>query len=109
MSRTVTTAYLTEILRDARARTLELLQGLDETQIIGPELDIVNPILWEIGHVAWFYEYFILRRLYDYRPLLMVRWDDETDLGHRRPCDRDQVSRVRTERRRSVPVVIEVH
>ena len=46
---------------------------------------------------------------YDYRPLLMVRWDDETDLGHRRPCDRDQVSRVRTERRRSVPVVIEVH
>ncbi len=70
MSQTATTAYLTEILRDARARTLELLQGLDETQIIGPKLDIVNPMLWEIGHVAWFYEYFILRRLYGYKPLL---------------------------------------
>ena len=46
---------------------------------------------------------------YDYQPLLMIRWDDETDFGHRRPCDRDQVSRVRTARRRSVPVVIEVH
>jgi len=70
MSRTVTTAYLTEILRDARSRTLELLQGLDAAQLIGPKLDTVNPMLWEIGHVAWFYEYFILRRLYNHRPLL---------------------------------------
>lgn len=70
MSRTVTTAYLTEILRDARSRTLELLQGLDAAQLIGPKLNTVNPMLWEIGHVAWFYEYFILRRLYNHRPLL---------------------------------------
>lgn len=70
MSRTVTTAYLTEILQDARSRTLELLQGLDAAQLIGPKLDTVNPMLWEIGHVAWFYEYFILRRLYNHRPLL---------------------------------------
>jgi iron(II)-dependent oxidoreductase len=27
-------------------------------------------MLWEVGHVAWFYEYFILRRLYHYPPLL---------------------------------------
>jgi iron(II)-dependent oxidoreductase len=58
------------MLRDARSRTLELLDGLDEAQLIGPKLDTVNPMLWEIGHVAWFYEYFILRRLYDHEPLL---------------------------------------
>ena len=70
MSQSVTTAYLTEILDDARSRTLELLDGLDAEQLIGPKLDIVNPMQWEIGHVAWFYEYFILRRLYGHQPLL---------------------------------------
>jgi iron(II)-dependent oxidoreductase len=30
---------------------------------MGPRLDIVNPLLWEIGHVGWFHEYFALRRL----------------------------------------------
>jgi iron(II)-dependent oxidoreductase len=70
MPQLVPTAYLAEILRDARTRTLELLDGLDEAQLIGPQLDTVNPMLWEIGHVAWFYEYFILRRLYDHQPLL---------------------------------------
>ncbi len=70
MTRPVTTAYLTEILQDARSRTLELLEGLNHAQTMGPKLAIVNPLVWEIGHVAWFYEYFILRRLYDYPPLL---------------------------------------
>jgi iron(II)-dependent oxidoreductase len=70
MSQSVTTAYLAEILGDARSRTLELLDGLDAQQLIGPKLDIVNPMQWEIGHVAWFYEYFILRRLYGHQPLL---------------------------------------
>ena len=70
MPQTVTTAYLAEILRDARSRTLELLDGLDAEQLIGPKLAIVNPMQWEIGHVAWFYEYFILRSLYGHKPLL---------------------------------------
>ena len=70
MTQLVSTAYLIEILDDARNRTLELLQGLDDEQLIGPRLPIVNPMQWEIGHVTYFYEYFILRRLYDYAPLL---------------------------------------
>jgi len=50
-------------LTDARARTVELINGLDARQIIGPKLATVNPLLWEIGHVAYFYEFWILRHL----------------------------------------------
>ncbi|HKD74311.1 MAG TPA: DinB family protein, partial [Ktedonobacterales bacterium] len=63
MTEPLSTARLTGYLRDARARTLELVDGLDTAQLIGPRLDTVNPLLWEIGHVGWFHEYFALRRL----------------------------------------------
>jgi iron(II)-dependent oxidoreductase len=49
-------------LRDARARTLSLLEDLDDEQWLGPELEIVNPPIWELGHVAWFQERWCLRR-----------------------------------------------
>ena len=70
MTRRVTSARLTGMLLDARARTLALLQDLDGAQLMGPRLPTVNPMLWEIGHVAWFYENFILRRHYGQPPLL---------------------------------------
>ena len=57
-------------MTDARRRTLELAAGLDEEQLMGPKLPIVNPLRWEIGHVAWFHEKFILRDLYGRAPLL---------------------------------------
>src|SRR5579862_5549812 len=53
---------LREQLRDARARTLSLVLDLDDARWMGPLLAIVNPILWEIGHVAWFQELWTLRR-----------------------------------------------
>ncbi len=37
--------YLTHILGDARARTLELAHGLDRDRRMGPKLAIVNPLL----------------------------------------------------------------
>ena len=57
-------------MTDAHKRTLELAAGLDEEQLMGPKLPIVNPLRWEIGHVAWFHEKFILRDLYGRPPLL---------------------------------------
>ena len=60
-ARTIKT--LIDDLKDTRQRTLELVHGLDQQQIIGPQLDTVNPLLWEIGHVAYFYEFWILRHL----------------------------------------------
>jgi iron(II)-dependent oxidoreductase len=57
-------------LRDTRARTLELVAGLDGEALMGPRLPIVNPLLWEIGHLAWFHEHFVLRGLDGRAPLL---------------------------------------
>jgi len=70
MTKLVSTQYLANLLENANSRTLELLDGLDDGQLIGPKLPIVNPLLWEIGHVAWFYEQFILRMLYNEEPTL---------------------------------------
>ena len=46
---------------DARQRSKDLVADLDERDLLGPQLDIVNPLLWEIGHVAWFQETWVLR------------------------------------------------
>jgi iron(II)-dependent oxidoreductase len=49
-------------LEDARARTLALIEGLDEAQLMGPRLSIVNPLRWEVGHAAYFHEFWVLRQ-----------------------------------------------
>ena len=58
MTAKISTTHLTTILQDARSRTLELVDGLNEEQLMGPQIATVNPLRWEIGHVAYFYEYF---------------------------------------------------
>ncbi len=55
------TPTLVDWLTDARRRTLELIADLSDAQLLGPQLSIVNPLLWEIGHVAWFHEKWVLR------------------------------------------------
>ncbi len=37
---------------------------------MGPRLEVVNPVLWEIGHVAWFHEYWTLRHAAHRAPLI---------------------------------------
>ena len=56
-----TDADLAAWVRDARARTLDLVADLSDEQLLGPRLAIVNPLLWEIGHVTWFQEKWALR------------------------------------------------
>lgn len=64
------TPKLIEALQEARKRTLELVDDLSDGQLIGPQLQIVNPLRWEIGHVAWFQEFWILRHLGGLPPIL---------------------------------------
>ena len=68
----VPTDYLVSIVRDTDTRTMALIAGLDDDQLMGPKLRIVNPMLWEIGHIAWFHENFVLRMVDGNKPA----WSD---------------------------------
>ena len=74
----VPTKHLEKIIRDADARTIALIEGLNDEQLMGPKLGIVNPMLWEIGHIAWFHEKFILRDR-DQRPPVLDNTDELYD------------------------------
>lgn len=56
-------------LLDARSRTLSLVEGLTEVQLIGPVLPTINPLKWEIAHVAFFHEIWVLRHLGGKKPI----------------------------------------
>ena len=57
----ISSSQLIQALTDARNRTLGLVGDLTDEQLVGPSMDIVNPLLWEVGHVAWFQEKWVLR------------------------------------------------
>jgi iron(II)-dependent oxidoreductase len=63
--RNATPDQLANALSDARDYTLALFDSHAEAGFDAPEnvprLTIVNPPLWELGHLAWFAEWFVLR------------------------------------------------
>jgi gamma-glutamyl hercynylcysteine S-oxide synthase len=63
-------ADLVAQLRETRLRTRRLTDDLSWAELMGPRLDIVNPVLWEIGHVGWFHEYWTLRHAHGQAPLI---------------------------------------
>ncbi len=75
---------LTTVMREFRMRTLALVSDLSDVQMIGPRIAIVNPPLWEIGHVAWTQEFWTLRHLRHEKPLLANgdRLYNSTDVAH---------------------------
>jgi len=56
--------YLAAMLTDARSRSLALMQDILNQRELGPQMNIVNPPLWELGHVGFFHDHFALRGLY---------------------------------------------
>lgn len=56
-------------VKDAHERTIRLVDDLSDEQLMGKPLDIINPLLWEIGHVAWFHEIWLLRRTLGREPI----------------------------------------
>jgi iron(II)-dependent oxidoreductase len=63
-------AELATQLRETRDRTRRLTEDLSSAELLGPRLPIVNPVLWEIGHIAWFHEYWTLRHVAGRTPLI---------------------------------------
>jgi ergothioneine biosynthesis protein EgtB len=64
--RTATPAELAGALEDARDYTLALFDRFSDAGLADPvrvpPLAVINPPLWELGHIAWFAEWYILRR-----------------------------------------------
>ena len=69
-SESVNREQLFQLVNDTRKRTLELVADLADEQLIVPKMEIVNPFRWELGHVAFFYDAFLLRELGSDRFLL---------------------------------------
>jgi gamma-glutamyl hercynylcysteine S-oxide synthase len=64
---------LAQALRDCRTRTLALVADLSPAQWQMPRQAGVNPVAWELAHIAWFAEFWITRGPHD-----------RDDLGHAR-------------------------
>lgn len=71
MQQEITLQKLIEELHDAHARTLELVQDLSDEELRGPKLAVVNPMLWEIGHAAYFHEFWTLRHIHGCAPIIV--------------------------------------
>lgn len=82
---------------DARERSLALVEDLTDAQCMVPRMPIVTPFLWELGHVAWFQERWVLR---DAGAALESMLDDadrvfdSSDVAHPRRWDLPQERRV---------------
>jgi len=59
----VTAVSLVDTLVEARGVEMQLLDGLTDEQMLGAAAHFVEPPIWEMGHVGWFQEYWILRHL----------------------------------------------
>ena len=60
----VSAEYLAALLDESRRRTHELTADLGGGRLFGPKISIVNPALWEVGHVGFFHDFFALHRLF---------------------------------------------
>ena len=60
---------ITEQMLESHQRTQDLIKGLSAEQLMGPKLSTINPLRWEIGHAAYFYEYWVLRQHLNEEPI----------------------------------------
>jgi len=78
-------ADLRDALGEAHELTRTLTQSLGSGSGAVPMLEIVNPPLWELGHVAWFQEFW-LQRGGDFAAPSMLpdadRWYDSARVAH---------------------------
>jgi iron(II)-dependent oxidoreductase len=62
-------ATLADWVSDAGRRTCDLVADLTDEQLLGPRLATINPPRWELGHLAWFTEKWVLRHAGGRSPL----------------------------------------
>ncbi len=65
----VSKAAIAALLREARQRTLELVEPLDDGQLNRVYSPILSPLAWDLGHIANFEELWLVRRIGGRQPL----------------------------------------
>jgi iron(II)-dependent oxidoreductase len=78
-------ARLRDWLAEAHQLTRTLTRFLDSERLDVPMLPIVNPPLWELGHIAWFQEFWLHRGGDFAAPPMLVqadRWYDSARVAH---------------------------
>jgi iron(II)-dependent oxidoreductase len=77
---------------------MDLVRDLSDDQLRVPLLRIINPLLWEIGHVAYFQEYWVLRHASGRQPMLpdADAWYDSAKIAHDTRWDLPLPSRAAT-------------
>lgn len=69
---------LVQMVEEAHDHSLACIADLHDAQLTVPLMEIVNPFAWELGHIAFFYDIFLLRIL-DRRAPVMDAGDDLYD------------------------------
>jgi len=89
-------ATLAAWVSDARECTLAILDECDDAQMeLPPYLATVNPLRWELCHVAWFQDHFVLQRglALDTTDPVAERLFDSAAVGHERRWLQEPMSR----------------
>ena len=62
-------AAIAELLSEARERTLELIEPLDNEQLNRVYSPILSPLAWDLGHIANFEELWLVQTIADREPM----------------------------------------
>ncbi len=62
-------AAVAELLSEARQRTLELIEPLDDEQLNRVYSPLLSPLAWDLGHIANFEELWLVQTIADREPM----------------------------------------
>jgi gamma-glutamyl hercynylcysteine S-oxide synthase len=69
---------LVAALSRARRATLRPIELLDDEQLVAQVSRIMSPLVWDLAHIGWFEEHWLIRRVANNTPSL-ERFDDVYD------------------------------
>jgi len=104
---------LAKWVTESRQQSIDLVSDLDEEQLKVPYLDLVNPTVWELCHLAYFHELWILRRGSGQKPFMSNADSlfDSINIGHEErwrlkiPSKEEALSYVRNVRDRVLDLI----
>lgn len=56
-------AFIASELESVRRRTLDLLAPVSDAELMRQHSPIMSPLVWDLAHIGWYEEYWLLRRI----------------------------------------------